>query len=332
MRFQRLDLNLLVALDALLAEKSVSQAADRICLSQSATSSALGRLREYFEDDLLVLKGRQMVLTPRGEELIEPVRAVLEKIRTTIAIAPPFDPATSDRSIAIAASDYATEVLLSAAVQKLSEEAPHMQFEILPLTDNLTEKLERGQMDLLITIDSAISSEHPSEFLFEDDYVVVGWDDNPALKQPLTREMFFDMEHVVVRFGKSRAPSHVEHYLNDQSLIRKEQIAAPSFISVAGFVIGSNRIATMHRRLARRLARVLPLKVMPVPIEIPSVRLSVQWSSASCNDPAIEWMVDHLRDIAKEKAPSGVVHDGIDWGGDRKQRGAGGGVRPGVFG
>ena len=101
MRFQRLDLNLLAALDVLLAEKSVSLAADRLCLSQSATSSALGRLRDYFGDELLVVKGRSMILTARAEELIDPVRAVLDQIRSTIAIAPEFDPATADHGLGL---------------------------------------------------------------------------------------------------------------------------------------------------------------------------------------------------------------------------------------
>ena len=131
MRFERLDLNLLVALDALLAEKSVSAAAERLCLSQSATSSALGRLREYFKDELLVLKGRKMVVTARGEELVEPVRAVLQQIRTTISVAPEFDPKTSDRTISIMASDFVTHVVLSDALRFLEKEAPNMRLEFL---------------------------------------------------------------------------------------------------------------------------------------------------------------------------------------------------------
>ncbi len=123
MRYGRLDLNLLVALDVLLTERSVSLAADRLCLSQSATSSALGRLREYFEDELLVVKGRAMILTARAEELIEPVRAVLEQIRTTVAVAPPFDPATADRTIRMMASDYSTEVLLTRVLADLEKDA-----------------------------------------------------------------------------------------------------------------------------------------------------------------------------------------------------------------
>lgn len=173
MRFQKLDLNLLVALDALLQERSVSLAADRLHLSQSATSSALGRLRDYFEDDLLLLKGRSMVVTPRGEELMGPVRSVLDQIRTTIAVAQPFDPAVSNRMIGLMASDYTVEVLLQRAMLEFAEEAPGISFEISPMGDDVVEELQRGRADILITIDTAISTEHPSESLWEDDFVVV---------------------------------------------------------------------------------------------------------------------------------------------------------------
>jgi DNA-binding transcriptional LysR family regulator len=97
MRFERLDLNLLVALDALLTERSVTLAAERLCLSQSAASSSPARLRDYFGDELMAVRGRQMTLTVRGEELREPVRAVLEQIRNTITVAPEFNPLTCDR-------------------------------------------------------------------------------------------------------------------------------------------------------------------------------------------------------------------------------------------
>jgi LysR family transcriptional regulator, nod-box dependent transcriptional activator len=191
MRFERLDLNLLVALDALLAEKSVSLAAERIFLSQSATSSALGRLRDYFGDDLLVVKGRQMVLTSRGEGLVEPVRAVLEQIRTTIAVSPPFDPATSDRAIRIMASDYTTQVLLASALRDLADIAPSMRFEIQPMAEVVSDALERNAVDLLLTIDFIISPAHPSQVLFEDDYVVIGWSGNPAMSKEMTRSLCF---------------------------------------------------------------------------------------------------------------------------------------------
>ncbi len=301
MRFERLDLNLLVALDALLAERSVSLAAERICLSQSATSSALGRLREYFADDLLVIKGRQMVLTARAEQLVEPVRAVLEQIRSTISVSPPFDPATSDRVIRIMASDYVTEVLLATAMRELNVEAPNMRFEIQPMNENLVETLERGFIDLLMTIDYAISTDHPSKILFEDDYVVVGWSGNPAMEKPMTEELYFQLGHVSARFGRARVAAFEDWFVRRQKKQRNVEIIAPSFLSVPGLVIGSNRIATMHRRLAERMVPTLPLVMKEVPLTIPTIREAVQWHISNNNDPTIRWVVERFVTTAAHK-------------------------------
>ena len=294
MRFQRLDLNLLVALDALLSEKSVSLAAERIFLSQSATSSALGRLRDYFGDDLLVVKGRQMILTARAEELVEPVRAVLEQIRSTISIAPPFDPATSDRLIRVMASDYVTEVLLATAFNEIATVAPNMRFEIAPMADGLVEALERSTIEILITIDYAMSTDHPSQILFEDDYVVIGWAGNPAMSRPMTRELYFELGHVTARFAKSRTPAFEDWFVRRQKQQRRVEVVAPSFLSVPAMVIGSNRIATIHRRLAERLAEYLPLVVREPPLAIPPIREAIQWHLSNNNDPAIRWVVERL--------------------------------------
>ncbi|WP_294135529.1 LysR family transcriptional regulator [Sphingobium sp.] len=307
MRFDRLDLNLLVALDALLSERSVSLAADRICLSQSATSSALGRLRDYFADELLVQKGRQMVLTARAEGLVEPVRAVLEQIRSTIAVPPPFDPATCDRTIRLMASDYVTEVLLTTAFTDLHQLAPNMRFEIQPLTEALTETLERGFVDMLITIDYAISADHPSQILFEDDYVVVGWNGNPAMAGPMTKELYFDLGHVTARFGRGRVSAFEDWFVRRQKRARRIEIIAPSFMSLPGLVIGSNRIATLHRRLASKMAEYLPLTIREAPLEIPSIREMIQWHISSNNDPAIRWIVERLGTAAR--APVGPIAD-----------------------
>ena len=294
MRFQRLDLNLLVALDALLKEQSVSLAAERICLSQSATSSALGRLRDYFGDELLVVKGRRMVLTARGEELVEPVRAVLEQIRSTISVTPPFDPATSDRTITLMASDYVAEVLLVDAFRTFAVSAPHMRFEIAPMADSLAEALERGAIDILLTIDYAISTDHPSRTLFQDDYVIVGWAGNPHMAAPISRDLYVSLDHVSARFGKSRTPVFEEWFLRRQSQRRNVQVVAPSFLSMAGFIIGTNRIATVHRRLAVRMASYLPLVIREAPLDIPPIREAAQWHFTNNNDPAIRWVIDGL--------------------------------------
>ena len=302
MRFGRLDLNLLVALDALLTEKSVSLAAERLCLSQSATSSALGRLREYFGDELLVVKGRQMILTVRAEELIEPVRAVLEQIRTTIAIAPPFDPSTADRQIRIMASDYTTQVLLAEAFVELEKDAPGMRFEIQPMSMNPVESLERGFIDLLVTIDFAVSADHPSQFLFEDDYVVVGDAANPALADEMTRERYFELGHVTARFGRASMPAFDEWFTRRQKQQRRIEVVAPSFLTLAGLVIGTNRIVTMHRRLAEQVVRDFPLIMKELPFAIPPIREVVQWHLSNSNDRGLRWVVERLEVIAQCRA------------------------------
>ncbi|MBB4613442.1 LysR family transcriptional regulator [Novosphingobium taihuense] len=298
MRFGRLDLNLLVALDALLTERSVSLAADRLCLSQSATSSALGRLREYFGDELLVVKGRNMILTARAEELIEPVRSVLEQIRTTVSVAPPFDPATAERTIRIMASDYSTEVLLAEVLADLERDAPGLRFEIQPMNDTPIEAVERGYVDLLLTIDLAVSSDHPTQLLFQDDYVVVGDRSNPAMAGPMTRDLYFSLGHVTARFGKARVPAFEDWFVRRQKQQRRIEVVAPSFLSLPGLIVGTRRIATLHRRMAERVVRNMPLVLREIPFDIPPIRETVQWNIANNNDRALRWVVERLQAAA----------------------------------
>lgn len=294
MRFQRLDLNLLVALDALLTERSVSLAADRLNLSQSATSSALGRLRDYFGDDLMVVRGRHMVLTARAEELIEPVRAVLEQIRTTIAVTPDFDPATSDRQIRIMASDYLTEVLLAGVLREFEVAGPNMRVDILPMHDSPHEALERNMVDLLATVDYALSPDHPSRILFEDDHVVMGWDQNPAMQQEMTRQLYFELGHVTARFGKARVPAFEDAFMRRMKQNRRVEVVAPSFLSLSGLVVGTNRIATVHRRLGEQMARHAPLALRELPFYVPPIREAVQWHITNNNDAALRWVVERI--------------------------------------
>lgn len=301
MRFGRLDLNLLVALDALLTEKSVSLAADRLCLSQSATSSALGRLRDYFGDELLVVKGRHMILTARAEELIEPVRAVLEQVRTTIAIAPPFDPLTADRQVRIMASDYTTQVLLAEAFAQLEHDAPNMRFEIQPMSTNPIEAIERGYIDLLMTIDFAVSGDHPSLVLFEDDYVVVGDANNPAMQGEMTRERYFELAHVTARFGRAQMPAFEEWFTRRQKQQRRIDVVAPSFLSLPGLVLGTSRIVTMHRRLAQQVVQTFPLVMRELPFAIPPIREVVQWHITNNNDRALRWVIERLEAVAQHR-------------------------------
>ncbi len=172
------DLNLLVALDALLTERNVTRAGNRLNLSQSAMSGALARLRHYFHDELLVPVGRQMALTPVAEELVEPVRDILLRIRGTLGSKPQFHPQTATRHISLAVSDYVAEILMADVLRRARREAPHITFELRGVGRRATEDLESGELDFLISPEGYVSAAHPTDVLFEDTYTCVVWADN----------------------------------------------------------------------------------------------------------------------------------------------------------
>lgn len=298
MRFERLDLNLLVALDALLSERSVSLAAERLCLSQSAASSALARLRQYFDDELMVLNGRQMTLTLRAERLREPVRAALDQIRRTITKPPAFDPMICDRQVRIMASDYVTDVLLSLVLRDLADTAPNMRIDILPLQDSPQEAVERQQADLLISLEYALSPEHPTRFLFEDDHVIIASDKNPLAQDEITLERYLECGHVVARFGKNRVPAFEDSYARRMKQPRRVEVVAPSFLVLGALVAETNRIATVHRRLAERLVKSEALVIRDLPFAVPPIREAVQWHGSNSNDAALAWVIQKIADIA----------------------------------
>ena len=299
MRLDRLDLNLLIALDALLQERGVSRAANRLNLSQSATSGVLARLRDYFRDDLLMVQGRSMTLTPRAEELADPVRSILEQIRATIMVAEPFDPATSDRTLKIMATDYIFEILIRPAIVACADDAPGVRFELAPIIEHPVEALQRGQADLLIGIDSVVSTEHPSALLYTEDFVIAGWRENPLLDEPMTLDRYEALGHVAVRFGRATS-SYESTVARLRSVSRRVEVVAPNFMSLGGLVVGTQRIATIHRMLAVRMAEFLPLKLCELPFDMAPVREIAQWSSRSANDAAILWLVERLQQIAEQ--------------------------------
>ncbi|OLS63576.1 Nodulation protein D 2 [Pseudomonas putida] len=161
MRFKHLDLNLLVALDVLLEEQNITRAAERLHMTQSATSGVLGRLRTYFEDDLLVQVGRKMMLTPLARDLEIPVREVLLKIQTSITAKPVQDIAESKRHFRIMASDYLISVLFAEVIREVNQQAPLMTFELISPGETAREMLMRGEVDLMIAPDHYIVKEHP---------------------------------------------------------------------------------------------------------------------------------------------------------------------------
>ena len=297
MRFNRLDLNLLVALDALLSEKSITRASRRLNLSQSATSGVLARLREYFKDELLMPVGRNLSLTPLAVSLIEPVRDVLLQIQRTIEVKPEFDPATATREFRILASDFVSTVLLGELGRRISKEAPGISINISLASSAPTEQLERGEVELIILPKRYISDSQPTELLFEETYTCIAWTGNELIGETLSLDEYMQLGHVSSRFGTA-STSFEEHFLKDSGYDRRIEVWTANFTSLPHFVIGTNRIATMHSRLARMLACYYPIRLLPPPIEFPKVEMCMQWNRFLEQDRSHIWLRNMLIEIA----------------------------------
>lgn len=304
MHFHKLDLNLLVALDTLLEERSVSRAADRLNLSQSAMSSSLSRLREYFGDELLISVGRRMEPTALALSLAPSVRDILQRIRVTIQTRPTFDPATAQRRFNIMTSDYLVEVLLADVIRELETTAPGVQLQILLSSENSFGRFLKGDVDLIIAPEENTLPDHPRRLLFEETFSCIVWTGN-KLQEPLTLERWLEMNHVVVHFDYDQ-PTLFEKWFAEQSATRNAQrrtdIIAPSFGVVPHLIIGTQRIATVHTRHARLYAKFLPLRVLPPLPGFPSMRETMQWPRHLDSDPAIHWLVNLLERFAQQGA------------------------------
>lgn len=291
MHFRGLDLNLLVALDALITERSISRTGEKIHLSQPATSGALARLREYFKDDLLVPVGRKMVLTPLAEELAQPVRQLLLQSEAIIHRNPAFSPATSDRAFRLVMSDYVAITLMSRALPELQSQAPGIKIQVL-VPGTRTDWIERGEADLMVMPQQYLSANHPSEPLFKDDLVCIAWAGNTVLrKRSISLRDYLGLGHVVARFGEQQeVPAFEEKFMERFSQARRIEVVTTGFTLVPPLIIGTTRIATLHRRLAEFFAGHLPLKIFKPPVEIPPMVESMQWHTVRDADPGLRWM------------------------------------------
>lgn len=306
MRFDRLDLNLLVALDTLIERCNVSLAANDLCLSQSAMSGALKRLREYFGDELLVQRGRTMLLTPKAKQLAKPVREALLYVRNHITTPARFDPATSERCFHIVCSDYSHQVILADVIGEISNVAPGVTFEIHTPDSYMIDMFHRGEIDLFVTANHPqvhIEPEHPNKDLFLDEEVAICWKDSDIQTPTFDIAKFSTLGHAVVNFGPHKSPSISEAIYEQRGIQRRIEITVPSFSSLPMSVIGTQKIATMHRRQAEFFARLLPIRILALPFEMPMIREIVYWHTMRGSDEGLRWLLSRVLDACEKLAP-----------------------------
>jgi LysR family transcriptional regulator, nod-box dependent transcriptional activator len=298
MRYRRLDLNLLVALDALLTEKSVTRAAAKLNITQPAMSGALARLRDYFEDALVVQVGRQMELTPLAQSLVGSIHDIIMRIDSAIATEPAFDPAQSKRHFSLTASDYVIKVFMLSVLSRVQREAPGITFEFRQSSGRVQDELESGEVDFVIGPEIDVLTEHPHEALFEDTYSIIAWAQSTTVGETLSLDEYMGLGHVVFRTEHKGNPWLERWFTKRYGDARRIEVTAQSFSLLPHLVIGTDRIATIQTRLARQYLKALPLKLITPPLELPKLSEVLQWNVHRDPDPASRW----LRGILKEQA------------------------------
>jgi len=297
MQLDGLDLNLLVVLDALLSERNVTRAGERIHLSQSATSGALSRLREYFKDDLLAPVGRKMVRTPLAEELAQPLRELLQQAENVVRRKPTFSPESSERRFRIVMSDYIAIVLMTRALPEIQRQAPGIKLHILPLQ---TGALEHGDADLAILPKQILAKGHPSELLFDDEFVCIACATNKLIGRTLSARDYARLSHVVVRLGEQQeVPSLEEAFLGKLGEKRRIEVVTTGFTLLPQLILGTTRIATIQRRLAEFYAQQMPLKIVRLPKQLPRLEEAMQWHTFQNADPGLLWLRQTLKCFAQ---------------------------------
>ncbi len=295
MRFKGLDLNLIVAFEALMSDRSVSRAAERLNLSQPAMSNALARLRSYFGDDLLIARNKRMYPTPFAETLLPQVRQALETMEGVIATSRHFDPATTNRTFRIMTSDYIATSILFPIVTRLAATAPGVRIELLLPSPRRIELLDSGGIDLLITLQEYVTPELPSERLFEDEYRLVGRTGHPALTGETTLAAMLAYDHVHVAIGDERLPSFGDAFLDRMGIQRRIAMIAPNFGMLPWLLQDTDWLALIQGRLAAQMARNFPLVAVAPPLPIPPLVEMAQYHVTRSNDPGLRWLIDLIR-------------------------------------
>ena len=296
MNLRRFDFNLLRSLDALLSERSVTRAADRVFVSQPTMSGALQRLREYFEDQLLVRVGRDMELTPLAKSLVRPVHDVLQNIQSALEIRPTFDPATVKRVFKLAMTDYAAVILMPAVQKHLAQSAPYISCAIEPLTESHYDHLASGDIDFVVAAGnwrlfgaSEPGNEFCSELLFSDSFVCVVDRHHPTVGDTLSLDEYRCLPHHLVRLGPG-TESLIEHAWKVAELDMKVAATSGSFLLSVCLIPSTPVVATTQKRLANLLAASLPLKIVPCPVPVPALHESLVWHVRNEFDPGHEFM------------------------------------------
>lgn len=295
-----IDMNLLVAFDALMAERSVTRAGTRIGRTQPAMSAALARLRVLLRDELFVRGPGGLQPTPRALDLAEPLGRALAEIQRTLEFTQLFDPGSSAASFTLGLSDHPAFVLLPKLVERLRQAAPTVTLRITSFTarDDAVSILDGGEADLTIGVPPAIpvGGRILSRPLFEERFVCIVRRGHPVADSPLDLETFLGLSHLLVSPERERF-GHVDAALAKRGLKRRLALTLPQMYAAPTLIARSDMIATLMAGVVSASGREEELRILPPPVELPPVPFVVSWHRRNDAHPAQRWLRDCIASL-----------------------------------
>lgn len=292
LNLRTLDLNLLVTLDVLLAEHNVTRAAERLHFSQPSVSVHLAKLREIFDDPLLLPGPRGMRPTARAEALREPLRQALAALQQAVAPSEPFDPGQASNTWRLVASDYSEATVVLPALPGLREAAPGTRLALLPLLPPIIVKqLEQGDADLVFHITEDAPEGLRRRPLFQERYVLVGRTDHPKLKRRPSLAQFCQLEQVIVSPEGGGFHGVTDKALAQLGAERRVALSVPHFHFVLSVLANTDLVAMLPARMIRPDSG---LKVVEAPLEVPGYEMSMLWHERAHRDPAHQWLREFI--------------------------------------
>ncbi|MFC5695791.1 LysR family transcriptional regulator [Pseudomonas sp. GCM10022186] len=285
---RRIDLNLLVILDALLAEQHVTRAAERLHLSQPAVSHALGRLRDLLGDPLLVRSGGSLVPTPRALELQRPLVETLARIQALLAPTG-FDPTSTQRSFRLAMSDYGAACLLPSLTRMLRHEAPGIDLAISQGSrEAMLDQLQNGEIDLAAGVFPELPESLRSTCLFEEDFTCLLDRSSLPATGDLDLATYLARPHVLVE-TRGGGAAEIERALTRIRERRRIAVRLPHWSVAPQLIAGTDLILTVATRVLRDIEHD-GLAIVPPPFELPGFSFDLAWHQRSTGDPALAWL------------------------------------------
>jgi DNA-binding transcriptional LysR family regulator len=296
-----LDLNLLVVFDAILKERNITLAAQRIGLSQPAMSSALGRLRRTFNDALFVRTGRGMQPTPYAELLAPPIQRACELIADSLRLGAAFEPATATRTFSLYMTDIGEAVFLPRLIGALANVAPGVTVRVLRVpARGAQEAMAGGEVDIAIGLFPDLKAGFFQQRLYRDEFVCIVRADHPQGGTPLTAKAFAGMRHAAIESAGTGHQAVVERAFARQRLRPRIGVTVPHFMALPAIVAQTDLIATVPRRLARIFAAYPNVALVDAPIRIPSVDIRQHWHKRYHHDDANKWLRRLLAELFLE--------------------------------